>query len=118
MNEENSCYTPISVMISPESRNKKLYPVPVQCIPYSSMSEDTIRGLANRLIAEMSARGMRVAGMLCAGIKNYIHNYHILRNGHKWSTMVSACVEIPGLFMCCKFEQKPKQKFPRPVSKV
>ena len=48
-------------MISPESRNKKPYAIPVQCIPYSGMSENTIRGLAN--IAEMSVRGMKVAGM-------------------------------------------------------
>ena len=50
-------------MISPESCNKKPYAISVQCIPYSGMSENTIRGLANRLIAEMSARGMEVAGM-------------------------------------------------------
>ena len=49
-------------MISPESRNKKPYALPVQCIPYVGLSEDTIRGLANRLISEMTTRGMRVAG--------------------------------------------------------
>ena len=55
-------------MISPESRDKKPYAIPVQCIPYSGMSENTIRDLANHLIAEMTSRGMKVAGMFCMGI--------------------------------------------------
>ena len=104
-------------MISPESRNKKPYAVPVQCIPYSGMSEDTICGLANRLIAEMSARGMRVAGMLCAGIKNYIHNYHVLRNGHKWRAQWSPHAWKYQASSCAASSSR-SQKFPRPVSKV
>ena len=64
-------------MISPESRNKKPYAVPVQCIPYVGMSEDTIRGLANRLISVMTAKGMRVAGEFCSYHNNRYMYMHV-----------------------------------------
>ena len=62
-------------MISPESRNKKPCAVPVQCIPYVGMSEDTIRGLTNRLISVMTAKGMRVAGEFCSYHNNRYYMY-------------------------------------------
>ena len=49
-------------MISSESRDKKPYAILVQCLPYTGMSEDMIRTLANRIITEMTSRGMKVAG--------------------------------------------------------
>ena len=49
-------------MISHESRDRKPYALPVQCLPYTGMSEANIRGLANKLIQEMVKRGMKVAG--------------------------------------------------------
>lgn len=49
-------------MISPEDQQQKPYALPVQCVPYSGMPEHVIRALANKLIQEMIARGMKVAG--------------------------------------------------------
>jgi len=49
-------------MISSEDRNKKPYALPVQCIPYKGLSDLKVRQLANKIIHEMSARNMKVAG--------------------------------------------------------
>ena len=49
-------------MISNEERNKKPYALPVQCIPYKGLSDLKVRQLANKVIHEMSARNMKVAG--------------------------------------------------------
>ena len=49
-------------MISPEDRQQKPYALPVQCVPYTGMPEHVIRTLANKVIREMNARGMKVAG--------------------------------------------------------
>lgn len=49
-------------MISPEERNKKPYAIPVQCIPYSGLSDSKIRILANLVIEEMVKRNMKIAG--------------------------------------------------------
>jgi len=46
-------------MISNEERYKKPY---VQCIPYKGLSDSKVRQLANKIIHEMSARNMKVAG--------------------------------------------------------
>lgn len=49
-------------MISPEERNKKPYALPVQCLPYESLTDMTALSIANKVIAEMAKRGMKVAG--------------------------------------------------------
>ena len=49
-------------MISPEDRQQKPYALPVQCVPYTGMPEHVIQTLANKVIREMNARGMKVAG--------------------------------------------------------
>ena len=51
-------------MISHESRNKKPYALPVQCLPYKGLSEPAFRALANKIIEEMVKRRMKVAGNL------------------------------------------------------
>ena len=105
-------------MISPESRDKKPYAIPVQCIPYSGMSQNTICGLANHLIAEMTSRGMKVAGMFCMGINKMIWYFFLQEWSQMENTMAFGCVETHGLFMCYNSEQRPKQKVLRQVSKV
>ena len=49
-------------MISNEERDKKLYGLPVQCIPCKGLSDLKVRELANKIIHEMNARNMKVAG--------------------------------------------------------
>ena len=51
-------------MISCDKRDSKPYAVPVQCLPYNSLTHSKLRQLINELIKEMVARGMKVAGML------------------------------------------------------
>ena len=50
------------IMISPEDRSQKPYAFPVQCLPYVGMPESTVRDLVNKVIKEMVARSMNVAG--------------------------------------------------------
>lgn len=50
------------IMISPEERNHKPYAIPVQCLPYSSLTDKNVRHLMNLVIKEMVQRGMKVAG--------------------------------------------------------
>ncbi len=52
------------VMISPEQRNRKPYALPVQCMPYSSLGDEAVRCISEKLIIEMNKRGMKVAGKL------------------------------------------------------
>ena len=49
-------------MISNEERRKKPYAIPVQCIPYKSLSDFKVRELANQVIREMTNRKMKVVG--------------------------------------------------------
>lgn len=51
------------VMISPEERCRKPYALPVQCVPYKGLPDNTVRRLINKVIKEMVQRGMKVAGM-------------------------------------------------------
>lgn len=51
-------------MISPESRNRKLYAPPVQCLPIGSLKDRQVRDLADKVINEMVKRNMKVAGTL------------------------------------------------------
>ena len=49
-------------MISPEQRSRKPYALPVQCVPYSSLGDEDVRSLCDKLIREMVNCGMKVAG--------------------------------------------------------
>ena len=49
-------------MISSDSRSKKPYSLPVQCIPYSGLKEVELRRLINDLCKEMISLGMNVSG--------------------------------------------------------
>lgn len=51
------------VMISTETRSKKPYALPVQCIPYVSLKDGEAREILNTVIKEMVQKGMKVAGM-------------------------------------------------------
>ena len=50
------------VLISRESRSCKPYGVPVQCLPIRGLKDKQAREIANRIIAEMTERNMKVAG--------------------------------------------------------
>ena len=52
------------LMISPEQPTSKPYALPVQCIAYKSLKDSEVRKIANKLVKEMSLRGMKVAGIL------------------------------------------------------
>ena len=54
------------MMISSERRNMKPYAIPVQCLPYHSISTQQRRNMVSQLIKEMASRGMKVAGE-CSG---------------------------------------------------
>lgn len=52
------------IMISPEERASKPYAIPIQCIPYSSLSVSQVQKLLDKVIFEMNSRGMKVAGII------------------------------------------------------
>lgn len=49
-------------MISEETRRRKPYALPVQCLPYKGLADSKVRSLANEIIREMCKRQMKVAG--------------------------------------------------------
>ena len=49
-------------MISSALRNRKPYALPVQCVPYSTLTERDMRRMVNAIVAEMVSHGMKVAG--------------------------------------------------------
>ena len=51
------------VMVSPESRSRKPYALPVQCLPIKALRDEQVRDIANKLIALMVEREMNVAGV-------------------------------------------------------
>ena len=51
-------------MISSEERRKKPYALPVQCVPYKTLTDSKIRSLANEIVSEMKKRKMNVAGIM------------------------------------------------------
>lgn len=53
------------IMISTEGRTKKPYALPVQCIPYASLTDKECRKLMDVVISEMKKRKMKVAGNNC-----------------------------------------------------
>ena len=50
------------VMISPQGRNRKPYAIPVQCIPYVGLRDLQLRSIIDKIIDQMTTRGMKVAG--------------------------------------------------------
>ena len=50
------------VLISRESRSRRPYAVPVQCLPIRGLKDKQAREIANRIIVEMTERNMKVAG--------------------------------------------------------
>ena len=50
------------LMVSSESRSKKPYALPVQCLPYASLKESDMRCMLTTLVKEMVCLGMTVAG--------------------------------------------------------
>ena len=50
------------VMISPENRQYKPYALPVQRIPYKSLTASAARSLVNKLVQEMVKKDMEVVG--------------------------------------------------------
>ena len=57
------------VLISRESRSRKPYALPVQCLPIRGLKDKQAREIANRIIAEMTERNMKVAGEACVKCK-------------------------------------------------
>lgn len=51
-------------MISSETRNRKPYALPVQCLPIASLKDAQVRDLANKIVAVMRQKGMKVAGTI------------------------------------------------------
>lgn len=51
------------IMISTETRTKKPYALPIQCIPYRSLTDSEVQEVLNNVIREMSLLGMEVAGI-------------------------------------------------------
>ena len=49
-------------MISPSQRDKKLYALPVSCIPYAGLTETKARQHINWVVSEMTKRNMKIAG--------------------------------------------------------
>ena len=61
-------------MVSPESRSRQPYALPVQCLPICGIKDKTIRDMANKIIGAMVDRDMKVAGkvhvcLLCLSLK-------------------------------------------------
>lgn len=50
-------------MISPSERNRKPYVLPINCIPYVSLSEGNACKIINKVVQEMCKRGIKVEGM-------------------------------------------------------
>ena len=52
----------MAVLISPEERSSKPYALAVQCIAYAKIKDKEVRNICNRVVKEMTVRGMKVAG--------------------------------------------------------
>ena len=50
------------IMISAEDRRAKPYALPVQCVPYKSLTAEVARKMINGVITEMKSREMAIAG--------------------------------------------------------
>ena len=73
-------------MLSTESRSRKPYSLPVQCLPIRGLRDRTVRDLLNKIILCMKERNMNVAGMCIISnihVNNYYY-YHNYRVHFKW----------------------------------
>lgn len=52
----------LAVMISPDDRKRKHYALPVQFIPYVSLTQMQIRSIVTRVAKAMKTEGMNVVG--------------------------------------------------------
>ena len=59
------------LMISSEDRDIKPYAIPVQCVPYRSITQQQLRQLVGNLIKEMMCRGMKIAGQYTLFVFTY-----------------------------------------------
>lgn len=50
------------MMVSSETREKKPYPLPVQCIPYTGLKKTELRRLISDLCKEMTSLELKVSG--------------------------------------------------------
>ena len=50
------------VMVSPGSRSRKPYALPVQCLPIKALKDEQMRDIANKVVSQMVERSMNVAG--------------------------------------------------------
>ena len=51
-------------MISDEQRNKKLYAVPVQYVPYTLLTDNSLRTMVNKVKLAMTEQNLKVVGMI------------------------------------------------------
>ena len=54
------CY---SLNHKPGGKQKKRYAIPIQCIPYKSLTDAKVRECANKIICQMVKRDMKISGM-------------------------------------------------------
>lgn len=59
-------------MISSEERRRKPYALPVQCVPYKSLTDSKVRCLANEIVNEMKKRKMNVTGIVLEIVRSYV----------------------------------------------
>lgn len=90
------------LMISSELRDIKPYALPVQCVPYHSITQQQLRQLVSRLVNEMTSRGMNIAGQ-------YTHIH-----------LINCKVNMPSIGFCSNGEYNAmrNQGYTRPLSIV
>ena len=96
------------VLISPEERNKKPYALAVQCIAYKSIKDAEVRQICNKVVKEMTARQIKVAGVCgtCMIDIDYTAISHLLFKQDLQATVSGiACAprETPDLCQYLKF---------------
>ena len=74
---------------------KKPYAIPIQCIPYKSLSDFKVRELANLIVGEMTSRKMKVAGMYkCSSIFNSFNLIGFTTDG-EWNSLRAKGITRP-----------------------
>ena len=86
------------VMISTEVQNRKLYALPVQCLPYKGLKDSEIRDIGNKVIQEMHNWGMKVAGMFHNCMSVYVWLLTLsMREGYGSCVCVCLCICVTAL---------------------
>lgn len=93
------------IMISPEDRRRKPYALPVQCIPYSSLTAVAARDIINSVIKIMKSKGMDVAGI-----------HEVNTRPHVPIKLMDALMNIAGLVTDGEFNTFRARGSTRPVS--